>query len=718
MLLLALLLSLLTIAGAAHAGNVVYGTGVAPALTLPLDMPGGLVSRDSSGTLNLPGVLSVTGSTVPYLIPGDGSTYGPSGLWMSGSPDIVQWCPGVAYNCTDMSNPSKAQNLLHMVTQTVAPYQENGLQAIMHTATGEDRYWAQSTTYSQGTYLSAKPSMYIESGVLPSTSVTGTSSGTGGVVRLTVGSTAGMTTGDNVVVTGVTGTTEANVPLVPPHSTWSITVVDSTHIDLTGTVYTHAYVSGGMVAKTCLSAPTGTGPSGAVTGIADGTCTWDYVTTTYKAAKNLLGLLATGDPGGGRIWLLAAGYQLNYGWAGNAAFGTEFDLGNFSGTDAAYWGTAPKVWGAYFGGTTGMPNSGAILIGTQPTDLVAGYGMHWGILFNGTHTVKDADIAFYNNGATNGVYNTSQFGVAFLRDVGQSQYGAYFSGTYSVDAIKAVGDVEVQGDTSNGNIYIKNVDASQSFALSTRTGVNGAFAIYDATHSRSPFIVFPTANENTLVVNSVGIAVGGQVTVQGALTNGSINILNNAGDAEYSLVTGSSKTFSLYDATMGKSPLVVYQNALASALSLTTTGATFGGTVTSSGALTVNDDVRINGPSSNGNLYISNNAGDAQYAFVTGSNKNFSLYDVKSLSSPVIVYPGALQSNLTLTTTGALFGGTVTVGTTTYAASPVCNAGAKTAMVNISDATVNTFGATISAGGGGNSVLARCNGTRWTVAGY
>lgn len=59
-------------------------------------------------------------------------------------------------------------------------------------------------------------------------------------IRLTVSSTTGMTTGDVRTVFGVGGTTEAN-------GTWTITVIDATHIDLQGTTFTNVYTSGGSV---------------------------------------------------------------------------------------------------------------------------------------------------------------------------------------------------------------------------------------------------------------------------------------------------------------------------------------------------------------------------------------------------------------------------------------------------------------------------------------
>lgn len=78
--------------------------------------------------------------------------------------------------------------------------------------------------------------------------VLGAASGTGGVVRLTVNNTAQAKTGDYATVAGVTGTTEAN-------GTFQMTVVDATHIDLVGTKFANAYVSGGTVVD--LTAPVG-----------------------------------------------------------------------------------------------------------------------------------------------------------------------------------------------------------------------------------------------------------------------------------------------------------------------------------------------------------------------------------------------------------------------------------------------------------------------------
>lgn len=71
-------------------------------------------------------------------------------------------------------------------------------------------------------------------------SVTGAASGTGGAVRLTVTHTLNWAEGEQVKVASVGGTTEAN-------GNRRIHIVDSTHIELTGVPFVHAYTSGGTV---------------------------------------------------------------------------------------------------------------------------------------------------------------------------------------------------------------------------------------------------------------------------------------------------------------------------------------------------------------------------------------------------------------------------------------------------------------------------------------
>jgi hypothetical protein len=71
--------------------------------------------------------------------------------------------------------------------------------------------------------------------------ITGAASNGSGLIRLTVASTATLTTGEIISVSGVVGTVEAN------GEHWVVTVVDSTHVDLQGSTFVSAYVSGGII---------------------------------------------------------------------------------------------------------------------------------------------------------------------------------------------------------------------------------------------------------------------------------------------------------------------------------------------------------------------------------------------------------------------------------------------------------------------------------------
>ena len=70
--------------------------------------------------------------------------------------------------------------------------------------------------------------------------VTGASDNGSGLIRLTVASTSTFVTGQELIVGNVNGTTEAN-------GGWMVTVVDPTHIDLQGSTFANAYISGGTV---------------------------------------------------------------------------------------------------------------------------------------------------------------------------------------------------------------------------------------------------------------------------------------------------------------------------------------------------------------------------------------------------------------------------------------------------------------------------------------
>lgn len=87
---------------------------------------------------------------------------------------------------------------------------------------------------------------------LAAISVTGTANNGSGLIRLTLSTTTGLSTGNTKVVSGVVGTTEAN-------GTWVITVIDGTHVDLQGSTFANTYVSGGVIGGSVEEITLGTG---------------------------------------------------------------------------------------------------------------------------------------------------------------------------------------------------------------------------------------------------------------------------------------------------------------------------------------------------------------------------------------------------------------------------------------------------------------------------
>lgn len=98
------------------------------------------------------------------------------------------------------------------------------------------------------------------------TPVTGAAANPAGNVRLAVLGTSQLVTGDVVIITGIVGTTEANV-------TTTITVVDATHIDIP-IPFVNAFVSGGRVTD-ITATQTEINPQVAISCSKDGGTTYD-----------------------------------------------------------------------------------------------------------------------------------------------------------------------------------------------------------------------------------------------------------------------------------------------------------------------------------------------------------------------------------------------------------------------------------------------------------
>src|SRR5258708_19166564 len=168
------------------------------------------------------------------------------------------------------------------------------------------------------------------------TGVTGAANNGSGAIRLAVTSTVGFNGGQSYNVSGVTGTTEAN-------GTWIITIIDTTHVDLNGSVFVHAYSSGGLLASTLVS----------VTHAGHGLSAGDQI------------YFGTLNPQGGSNFTTVGGITVNGVWTVNTVSGPnnyDFDSGTTATSTVNSVGGAGNFWYE-------------IPIGTE----LGSYGLGWGV---------------------------------------------------------------------------------------------------------------------------------------------------------------------------------------------------------------------------------------------------------------------------------------------------------------------------------------------------
>lgn len=103
--------------------------------------------------------------------------------------------------------------------------------------------WSPLVLSGEGILQVSQPGLTLEAldAIAPGAlEITGAANNGSGLVRITVASTASLTTGDYKTLSGIEGTTEAN-------GSWTITVINGTTFDLQGSAFANMYVSGGVV---------------------------------------------------------------------------------------------------------------------------------------------------------------------------------------------------------------------------------------------------------------------------------------------------------------------------------------------------------------------------------------------------------------------------------------------------------------------------------------
>lgn len=320
--------------------------------------------------------------------------------------------------------------------------------------------------------------------------VTGAVSGTGSVCRLTISPAitgSGLLAGDSVAVTGITGATACNVTATVS------TVVDSTHIELTGTTFALAYVSGGCAAggewtatntSNWAASSTATCGSGGQTvpGSADAV-TFDAnsllstVTVNFGGAITIGGLTTTNFPTGSTFDNSVNNNNftiggLSLGWQNGAAGARTFKLGSatytLTDTNGTIWnwssfngtltpGTSTIVFSAtaigqrgFIGGANQTYNNFTVSNAAQNAGLVALAGSGTTLTFNNLTFTNVLQVTFPSN------FTTVITGT-FSYSGSSSLYGSITTTGGSTGSLGST--ISVANATTLQNLYMQNIFA-------------------------------------------------------------------------------------------------------------------------------------------------------------------------------------------------------------------------------------------------------------------
>ena len=313
-----------------------------------------------------------------------------------------------------------------------------------------------------------------------------------GPIVITTTSTAGLSSGETVTVSGVNGNTNAN-------GTFTITVIDNTHFALVGSSGISAYTSGGAWALDSPSQPIMTS-TGTITGASN---TGPIVITTTTSTANLIAgetvtiSGVTGNTAANGTWTISS----ITGGAGGGTFTLNGTTGNGAYISGGTW-TLP--WVNLVTTTAGGTSTYAFQTAGQTFPTVETISFASTIAAGSTFTLTfggqtTAPISWNNNAAT--LQASIQSALAALSNVG----------TGNVTVAPVGGQINFQspltGQAEDGLILSGNVDDSVDPFVDgsgfTTTGSGGTVTLsgnntYRGTTTIAPNFVYTVASNTAL----------------------------------------------------------------------------------------------------------------------------------------------------------------------------------------------------------------------------
>jgi len=211
-------------------------------------------------------------------------------------------------------------------------------------------------------------------------------------------------------------------------------------------------------ASACMSASSGSGPTGTGTGIVNGTCSFSYVTDEIANGKQAANFFHVAEAGAGHVWGEVTAMVVQPSWNGGFAAGHEVDFTNNSGVDCMTCQTL------FVTGTAGANKIGAGV--SLYNSSVSNYAYEDSIKFNG------AKLATRSNLWDNTTSNYS------LYDQGTHLWGINLSGNYSGGGILSRGSLRITADNNGIDLFPSSSSNLNRWRIVNSATGSGAGKLY------------------------------------------------------------------------------------------------------------------------------------------------------------------------------------------------------------------------------------------------
>ncbi len=202
----------------------------------------GIPAAYSGATNYVPGNMVTSGGSVYYCIAAISGTVPPNATYWYLEPASGVYEIPTPYLVADLTDSDGNFKLTFEQSGDVLYMFHPSYQTRKLSRLGNTNWVVSTVSLTNGPFKDTNTdatSLVYASGIF-STTVTGAANNGAGLIRLTVASSAGISTGNQAIVKGITGTVEAN-------GQWPVTVIDATHIDLQNSAFVNAYTAGGTV---------------------------------------------------------------------------------------------------------------------------------------------------------------------------------------------------------------------------------------------------------------------------------------------------------------------------------------------------------------------------------------------------------------------------------------------------------------------------------------